>query len=197
MYTDAELVTKRREAGLVIHAFAVAHGAVAFLLANTALMDGPILAGMTMWMIHRLGKIFDKGDVNTAQIFWNIFQYVAGSWLTAKALFFIPGIGNWANAGTTMLLTETIGWACIFIFSGDMDPEKLTKQEWKNIAKMAKREGKKHNQENKEVLNKASDEEKKQLKSIVDQLKDEHIPEQDKEKLLSELADLYEKIKQG
>jgi uncharacterized protein (DUF697 family) len=197
MYTDAELVTKRREAGLVIHAFAVAHGAVAFLLANTALMDGPILAGMTMWMIHRLGKIFDKQDVNTAQIFWNIFQYVAGTWLTAKALFFIPGIGNWANAGTTMLLTETIGWACIYIFSSDIDPEKLSKQEWKNIAKTAKKEGKKHNQDNKDVLNKASTEEKKQLKSIVDRLKDEDIPEEDKEKLLLELESLYTKIKQA
>lgn len=197
MYTDAELVAKRREADLVIHAFAVAHGAVAFLLANTAFMDGPILAGMTMWMIHRLGKIFDKEDVNTAQIFWNIFQYVAGTWLTAKALFFIPGIGNWANAGTTMLLTETIGWACIYIFSGNIDPETLTKEQWKNIAKIAKKEGKKHNQENKEVLNKASVEEKQQLKSIVDQLKDENIAEEDKEKLLSELANLYEKIKQA
>lgn len=197
MYTDAELVSKRREAGLVIHAFAVAHGAVAFLLANTALVDGPILAGMTMWMIHRLGKIFDKQDVNTAQIFWNIFQYVAGTWLTAKTLFFVPGIGNWANAGATMLLTETIGWACIFIFSGNIDPEKLSKEEWKNIAKMAKKEGEKHHQENKEVLNKASKEEKEQLKSIVDKLKDEDIDEEDKEKLLSKLEVLYEKIKQA
>lgn len=195
MYTEAELDNKRREAGLLIHAFAVAHGAVAFFLANTALLDGPILAGLTMWMIHRLGKVYNKPDVNGAQIFWNIIQYVAGTWLTAKALFFIPGIGNWANAGTTMLLTETIGWACVLIFSGDFDPDHMTKEQWKQVAKLAKKEGKKHNEENKKVLSKTTDEEKKQLKSITDKLKDDTLPEEEKEKLFGELAALYETVK--
>lgn len=195
IHTAAEADEKTSQAGLLIHAFAVAHGAVAFFLANTALLDGPILAGLTMWMIHKLGKIYGQEDVNGAQIFWNIFQYIAGTWLAAKVLFFVPGIGNWANAAAVMLVTETIGWACIAIFSGHLDPANMTKEEWKSVAKLAKKEGKKHNAENKAVLHKATDEEKQQLKSLSDKLKDDSISEEDKENLLTELAGLYEKIK--
>lgn len=192
---EPDLEAKRREASLLVHAFAVANGAVAFFLANTALVDGPILAGLVMWMIHRLGKIYGRQDVNGAQIFWNIFQFVAGTWLTAKVLFFVPGLGNWANAATTMLLTETIGWACIFIFSENIDPEKMTREQWKKIARLARREGKRHNVENKKVLSKATREEKLRLSSLSEQLKDDSIAAEEKEKALVELAELYERIK--
>lgn len=192
---EQSLDARRREASVLIHAFAVTQGAVAFVLANTALVDSPILAGITMWMIHKLGKVFGKQNVDGPQIFWNIFQYIAGGWVAAKLLFFVPGLGNWANAAAIMLITETIGWACIHIFSQNLDPSTMTKEQWKRIIKTAKKEGKKHNEENKQVLKKATDEERKRLRTLGDQLRDESLSEDEKEASLASLANLYEDIR--
>jgi hypothetical protein len=120
---------------------------------------------------------------------------VAGTWLATKVLFFVPGLGNWANAVTTMLVTETIGWACIYLFSENIDLESMTREQWKKIARLAKKEGKKHNAENKKVLSKASNEEKERLRRLSNQLKDDSIPEDQKESLLRELTELYAAIR--
>jgi uncharacterized protein (DUF697 family) len=195
MTTDAELELKQQQANFLIHAFAIAHGSVAFLLANTVILDGPILAGLTVWMIQKLGKIYDKEEVNGYQVFWNIFAYVSGTWLTSRALFFIPVLGNWASAAATMLITETIGWACIIIFSNDLDPANIPKNQWRKIIKKARREGKKSNQENKKVLNKATTDEKNKLKTIGEKLRNDSISDKEKEELLNSLTKMYEDIK--
>jgi uncharacterized protein (DUF697 family) len=195
MTTDVELELKQQKANFLIHAFAVAHGSLAFLLANTVILDGPILAGLTVWMIQKLGKLYGKEDVNGYQVFWNIFAYVSGTWLASRALFFIPGLGNWASAAATMLITEIIGWACIIIFSNNLDPASIPKEQWKKIIKEAKKEGKKSNRENKEVLSKATKDEKNRLKFIGDKLRDDNISDEDKEELLNSLTKIYEEIK--
>lgn len=186
---------KSNEAAVLIHASAVANGGVAFTLANTALGDTMLVTGLTLYMVRRLGKIYGVEDVGAKQIIGQCATYYAGPYLTGKLLFWLPGVGNWANAATTVLLTETIGWTCVSLFSSGRKPEDLSDDEWNDILKAAKKKAEEEQKENKILLQKISSEEKKNIKTIAKKLKDESIPDEEKEKLLESLKEFYKGIK--
>lgn len=184
------------EPGLLIHAFAVANGGVAFTLANTAVGDTMLVSGLTFYMIHRLVKLYRVEDVNAKQIVSQCLAYYAGPYLTGKLLFWLPGIGNWANAATTVLLTETIGWSCVTLFSTGRRPEDLSEREWKGVLDGAKAKAKASQAENKRLLKKMTPEERQEAKAITGKLRDEAVPEAEKERLLETLTGLYQRIRE-
>ncbi len=186
---------KISEPGVLIHAFAVTNGGVAFTLANTAVGDTMLVSGLTFYMIHRLGKLYQVEDVNAKQIVSQCLAYYAAPYLTGKLLFWLPGIGNWANAATTVLLTETVGWSCVTLFSAGQRPEDLSQQEWKTVLDGAKAKAKASQAENKRLLKKMSAEERKEAKAITEQLRDEAISEEEKERLLETLTELYQRLR--
>lgn len=186
---------KKDEAAWLIHSFAIAHGGVAFTLANTLVGDTVLLSGLTFYMVHKLGKLYGREDASAKQIISQSFAYYAGSYLTGKLLFWLPGIGNWANAATTVFITETIGWTCVTLFSSGKKPEELSKEEWKAVLDQANAKAKTYQEENKAILRKMSGEEKRKFRAINKKLRDPAVSEAEKENLLDSLETLYGAIK--
>lgn len=192
---EETMSNKTDEAGRLIHMFAIAHGGIAFSLANTAIGDTVLLAGLTFYMIHKLGKIYGVEDIEAKPIIGQTLTHYAGPYLAGKLLFWLPGIGNWANAATTVLLTETMGWTCVSIFSAGKKPEELSHDDWESILNSARAKAEEHQEENKILLRKMTAEDKKKLKIINKKLKDDAISEEEKEILLESLEKVYEDIK--
>lgn len=183
------------EATLLIHVFAVANGGVAFTLANTALGDTLLVTGLTFYMIQRLAKIYDVEDVGAKQIVSQCAAYYAGPYITGKLLFWFPGVGNWANAATTVLLTETIGWTCVALFSSGRKPQDLSGDEWKSVLRTARAKAEEDQKENKRLLRKMTAEDKRKIKEMTKELKNDNLTEEEKERLLESLKELYHSIK--
>jgi uncharacterized protein (DUF697 family) len=185
---------KKEEAAWIIHSFSVCNGSIAFALANTAVGDAVLVSGLLVFMVNRLGKLFEAKDVNAGQVVAQCFTYYAGAFLTEKLLFWVPGIGNWANAGTTILLTQTVGWSSVAVFESGRRFSDLSKGEWLKILKTARSKAEKHQEENKALMRKMTASDRKEFQRINARMRDDKLTEDEKERMLLSLKKLYREI---
>ncbi len=184
----------KEEAGILINSFAAAHAVIAYLLANTVIGDTVILTGLTYAMIEILGGIYEV-KVSPAKIASRIFGLVAGTYLAGKLLFWVPGLGNWANAASTIFVTETIGWTCVALFSTGKNPETISKEELSRVVDNAKKEAEKYKKETKEVAEKMTSGEMEEVKNLSKQLRDKNISKVDRQAITQQLKGIYETAK--
>ncbi|MGR9044785.1 MAG: hypothetical protein ACU83N_05775 [Gammaproteobacteria bacterium] len=182
------------EAAWLVHACALANGGIAFGLANTLAGDSVLITGISLYMIHRLGKLYQVTDVNGKQIVTQIVTYYTAPLVTAKLLFWLPGIGNWANAASMSLLTEIIGWSCILLFAKGQNPEELDARDWKKLIRNAKHKAHEHRAANKAQLKAMTTKERKRLTEINQQLADSTLPDETRDRLFQDMIDLYAQI---
>lgn len=183
-----------RKASRLIHTFSVLQAAIAFTLANTALGDTVLISGLTLYLIHKLGDLYEAHDVSAQQVLGQCLAYYGGAYLSAKLLFWIPGIGNWANATATLLLVETIGWTCVALFSSRLDPASLSPTQWRELLNQAHHQAKAHQADNKRILRKMTAEDRTRLRDIQRKLQEPNLPEASKEALYQTLEVLYQEI---
>lgn len=182
---------RQSEAAWLIHASALANGSVAFGLANTLAGDTVLITGVSLYMIHRLGKLYDADDINGKQIITQIITHYAAPIIGAKLLFWLPGIGNWANAASMSLLTEIIGWSCVILFSEGTAVDALTSKDWKQLLKSAKKQANEHQAENKLMLANMSEQEQSQFRALNKQLANKNLTTTEKDVVFQSLLDLY------
>jgi uncharacterized protein (DUF697 family) len=185
---------KRKEAGELVHIFAFAHAVVAFFLANTLIGDAPVLTALTFWMIQKIGKIYNCNDLNPWKIMGKVFGFVAGTYLGAKLVGLIPGIGNIANAVATTVVTETIGWTCIFLMESFDDPNEVSNSEMKGIMERAFGEAQKHKEENKQLIKKMTKAERQKIRELGNRVQDETLSQEEKEAIFEEIESMRKKI---
>ena len=185
---------KQSEAAWLVHACALANGSVAFGLANTLAGDSVLITGVSLYMIHRLGKLYQVADVNGKQIITQIVTHYAAPLLGAKLLFWLPGIGNWANAAGMSLLTEIIGWTCIILFAKGHDAEGLSADDWNKLIRAAGRQARQHQAANKALLKAMTAEERSRLAALNKQLADKTLPQEAQDRIFQALTDLYTQV---
>jgi uncharacterized protein (DUF697 family) len=187
---------RQTEAAWLIHACALANGSVAFGLANTLAGDTALITSVSLYMIYRLGRLYEVDDVNGKQIITQIITHYAGPLIGAKLLFWLPGIGNWANAASMSLLTELIGWSCIILFSQGRSTDQLEKSDWKKLLSAAKQLAKDHQKANKVMLEAMTEQEKTQFASLNEQLANKNLTALEKDRIFQSLMDLYATVAQ-
>ena len=185
---------KREEAGTIINVFAFAHSAVALTLANTVIGDTAVLTGLTYLMIERIGAIYNCNDIKPWKIMGKVFGFCAGIYIGSKLLFWLPGIGNVANATATFIVTQTIGWTCVFLMESFDDPSQATDGDWKVIMTEARTIGEEKADENEEILKKSTNEERKRIKNLNAQVRSGNLTKEQKSKIFTELAQIKEEI---
>ena len=185
---------KRVEAGELVSIFAFAHSAVALTLANTLIGDTAILTGLTIWMIERIGAIYNCNNINPWKIMARVFGFCAGIYLGGKLLFFLPGLGNVANATATFIVTQTIGWTCIFLMESFDDPNAVTDEELKGVMKKAREIAKSNAEKNEEILKKMRPEEKKRFRYLNNRVQSGNLTEEEKQEAFTEIARMKEEI---
>jgi uncharacterized protein (DUF697 family) len=194
MSTAMTLDEKRDKAANIVHAFALAHAGIAFTLANTAIGDTVVLTALTLWMIQKIGGIYGCNDINPWQVIGRVFGWMAGTYIGAKLLFFIPFLGNLANAVATSVVTETIGWTCIFLMESFDDPSKVSEDEWEGIVNQARKRADADRKENKILLKKMTKEEKNRYKEIGELIRKGDLTEEQEKSLLKEMNDIRQRI---
>lgn len=187
--------SKREDAAAVIHSFAAGHAVVAFLLANTLVGDTAVLTALTFAMVTALGKIYGITELSPRKIVSKIFGLVAGTYIAGKLLFWLPGIGNWANAMSTIFVTETIGWTCVAFFSTGRDPVEANSQELKSAVNDAKEAAKKYKEEAKVVASKMTSEEKKEIRDLSNRLRDSNISSEEQDEVTQKIKAIYARAK--
>ena len=109
----------------------------------------------------------------------------------------VPGIGNTANALSTIFTTEVLGWATVYLLSRGRDLSTVRKDEANHIIREGKALRKKNEAEKKRIDNivntKMTSGEKALYHSIMEQLKDENISDSERENLIRELDELFKK----
>ena len=186
--------SNQTEAAWIIHACALANGSIAFGLANTLAGDSVLLTGISLYMIHRLGKIYQVADVNGKQIITQVVTHYAAPLVGAKLLFWLPGIGNWANAVSMSLLMEIIGWTCIILFTKGKNPDELDTSDWKKLIHTAKNKAHEHQAANKALLKAMTPEERDRLAAINEQMTDSALTMETRDRLFRELIELYTQV---
>ncbi len=187
---------RQTEAAWLIHACALANGSVAFGLANTLAGDTALITGVSLYMIYRLGRLYKAEDVNGKQIITQIVTHYAGPFIGAKLLFWLPGIGNWANAASMSLLTEMVGWSCIILFSQGRSTDQLEKSDWKALLSAAKQLASDHQKANKVMLASMTEQEKTQFAALNQKLANKNLTETEKDAVFQSLLDLYATVAQ-
>lgn len=183
---------RRQEAAYIVHGFALAHGIVAFLLANTLIGDTAILTALTIGMIVWIGKVYGLEIAKAEGILRTILAYSAGPvglYVASKLLFWLPGLGNWSNAVTTVTITETIGWACIVLFSsGRSSTEGMTDAEMAALVATAKGAAAESEKENTAIMKNATKSERTMIKNLALKIADASTDEAERKACLDELS---------
>ncbi len=187
---------RQTEAAWLIHTCSLANGSVAFGLANTLAGDTALITGVTLYMIHRLGRLYQAEDVNGKQIITQIITHYAGPLIGAKLLFWLPGIGNWANAASMSLLTEMVGWSCVILFGQGRSTDQLEKSDWKPLLHAAKKLASDHKEANKVMLTAMTEQEKIQFADLNKQLTNKKLTQIEKDVVFQRLLDLYATVAQ-
>ncbi len=186
---------KLKKAHIIIHTSAVASAGFALALAQGALFgaDTPFLTVITIGMIVALGALFNKSIKRTTALAFlgTWFGSIAGVQLAKAVLGFLPLLGNVANAGITLTLTETIGWTVYLILNEGENLENLSDDEIKKFKEKAKIF--------KEEVSKKYDFEKQlpehtklQYDNLVSKLKDKNISDDDRKRIYDEIEELIE-----
>jgi uncharacterized protein (DUF697 family) len=179
--------SKERRAKAIILGYASAHATVAFILANTVAGDAPILFILTSAMIIQLADLCGKqiGWQAAAVIAGNLFGAVAGGYLAAKLITWIPWAGNTLNASITFGITQIIGRAVFKMFNDDMTQEEAIKYS-KSQKTVSQKEMDK-------IIESMNDYDKKRYKELTNMLKKTGLSDSDMQSIANELADLLEK----
>ena len=172
-------------ANVIIHSFATAHAIAAAALAQTLVGDEATLTALTIAMIIALSKLYQ------APLSWG------GTRGATCLIKWVPGIGNTANALSTIFTTEVLGWATVYLLSRGRDLSTVRKDEANHIIREGKALRKKNEAEKKRinniVNNKMTSGEKALYHSIMEQLKDENISDSERENLIRKLDELFKK----
>lgn len=174
------------EARAIISQFSFAHASVALLLANTLIGDTAVLTGLTFWMIHKLGDLYGASNLNPKNILAKIFGFLAGTYIAGKLLFFVPVIGNIANATETVVVTQIIGWTCVAMFKAGKNIDELSDEELRKIVDENREQAEQNAEEMRKILKALSRNEKKTLRAICKKLRNKNLSDEEKEKLLDE-----------
>lgn len=183
---------------VLIHGFAVAHAITAAALAQTVVGDEAALTALTITMIIGISRVYNRPvGVGEALSVLGIF---AGFYLGTRGAVFlvkwIPGIGNAANAITTTVVTEIIGWAAFIVLKEGKDPKNMTEQEKKDVwkrAKAMKEEMKGEQEKIKEALKKMTENDKRKYDKLMERLKDKELSEEESSKIINQLDELMKK----
>lgn len=192
--TDRKLVI----VNVLIHGFAVAHGVTAAALSQTMGGDDAALTILTITMMVSISRVYNRpwGVGEGLAVLGCFAGFYVG---TRGALFlvkWVPGIGNAANAITTMVITETLGWATYAIVKEGKNPHEIDKSEAKSIwqkAKTLREEMKEEKERIKQVLKRMSVVDKTRYDLLMEKLKDKNLPENEFAQVEKELDALFTK----
>ena len=115
----------KKQALHVILPSAGLHALVAGLLANTAVGDTPLLSAMTILMIMHIAKRCGHriGWQDAFVVALKAFGRVVGVFILGKLLFWLPGIGNVANAVEAFIVTQAVGWSAFCFYANFLPME--------------------------------------------------------------------------
>ena len=107
----------------IIHTATAACAALGGGLAQLPMADAIPLTGIQVTMIISLGKVFDRAiSETTAQALIKSLGGAAVGRLISQVLVgWIPGLGNFINASTAIVITQALGWKAAEKF--DMERE--------------------------------------------------------------------------
>jgi sulfopyruvate decarboxylase TPP-binding subunit len=107
------------DATITILAFSAFHAFIAFILANTVIGDSVFLSALTVIMIIYIGTQsgHQPGWEDAVVVAFKAFGSAAGIYIAGKLLFWLPGLGNMANAVTTFTVTQVIGWTAYYLYN--------------------------------------------------------------------------------
>ena len=179
---------RKKKAGNIILAYSTAHATAAAFLANTIVGDAPVLATLTSLMIYQLAKLCDK-DMKVGTITalaGNLFGAVAGVYLASKLIIWIPFLGNALNASITFGITQVVGWAAFAMFD-----EGLSKKEAIEFGKAQKIS----KEEMDAMIGRMSYDDRSRYDSLKNRLTDIKVSDEEKENIISEMAELIEMMR--
>lgn len=103
----------RLKAHLIIHSFAAAHGGTAFVLSQVPFADTAALTAETIAMValivKKCGASWGQASIE-AFAAQQLARFV-GVEVAKHGYKYIPLYGNAANATTSLVITEAVGWA--------------------------------------------------------------------------------------
>lgn len=181
---------KKKMTGMMIHGFAAAHAVTATLLAQTLVGDEAVLTALTIAMIVAVAKLNGADwDTDIGLTFSGCFM---GGYIGMRGVTFlikwVPGIGNVMNAAATFTTTEVLGWVTyLFVKKGKSNLQDLTEDEKKKLWNEARAVQRKEKKESKRLYNTMTDADKKEFKSIMNQLKGRGLPEETRSHLVNNL----------
>ena len=186
---------RRTTTALVIHGYAVAHGVAAALLAQTSVGDEVVLTALTIAMILTVANV--NGAQWTKGMAASFLAVFAGGYIgvlgAAMLVKWIPFIGNGANAVTTIVTTEVLGWATyIFLSNGYKNPKTITKEYRDEILRRAKEMQRDNTEEGKKYYEAMSKEEQDVCKRILKQLQNKDIPDSTRDLLIKRYSEIIE-----
>lgn len=185
-------------ANVIIHGFALAHAITAAALSQTLVGDEAALTAMTTAMIIVIALLYGRSySIGKALALIGTF---GGFYLGTRGAVFlikwIPGIGNAANAITTTVVTEMLGWATYIIVKSGQDPENITKKQAKEIWKKAgelRVEMKSEQEKIKNAIERMTISDKALYNSLMEELKDKYTSELRIKQAEYELDELFKK----
>ncbi len=183
---------------VLIHGFAISHAVTAAALSQTIGGDEAALMFLTVTMIIGISRVYNRPmGVGEALAILGVFGgFYAGTRGAVFLVKWIPGIGNAANAITTIVVTEILGWATYVIVKEGKDPKNISKSEAKSIwqkAKSLKEEMKQEQETIKEVIKRMSYTDKQKYNRLMDNLQNRDISNSEAKRTESELDELFRK----
>lgn len=184
---------------VIIHGFATAHAIAAASLAQTMVGDEATLTALTIGMIISLSRLYNAPmSWGGALTFFGVFTgFYLGTRGATCLIKWIPGIGNTANALSTIFTTEVIGWATVYLLQRKRDLTTVSSDEAEDIIRKGKELRKKNKAEKERIDNivnhKMTTGEKVLYHSIMEQLKDKDLSNQQQENLIKDLDNLFKK----
>jgi len=190
-----EDVFTKRVTGIMIHAFAIAHGIAAAALAQTVVGDDAVLTLLTTGMIISVTMINGRSkDIGTGLA---VAGCLAGFFLGTRGAMFIikwiPAAGNVANSITTMIVTEILGWAAYLIVRDNANAKNM---KWKDKIKYMKKAYHTYQTEKKvseQLYESMSREDKDEVTDIIKKLGEKGVSENEVKALNQRLEAIVHK----
>ena len=188
---------KKTMTAVLIHSFAVAHAATAALLAPTLVGDEAALTVLTIAMVIAVAKLNGADwDTGSALAFLGV---MAGTYLGTRGAVFlvkwIPGIGSIANAATTTVVTEILGWSTYLFVKKGLSPETTSEATAKAIYNEAKNLRNEVKDEGEKAYESMSNKDKNEFDNIMKELKNKDLPDSTREYLTNRMISILEKYK--
>lgn len=191
---NAEIIAReafKEKAGQIVHGYAIAHAAAAFLLANTVVGDAPVLTVLTYGMIDSLGKLFGKRNTPffILRKLSQLFAAQIGTYLAAKGVTWIPWFGNSINASLTFSITEIVGWTIFHIYDSGESLTSATVYDVRIASGKAASDVKSYDEFKAQIEN-LPEEVRRQYEALVRKLIDRELSEQEKVEVAKRIQEL-------